>query len=162
MSTFREIDERITALVDEETGELLDAEEFERLQMERAEKCENMALWAIQLKDDAESIKREVARLTARQKAAERKAEQLRDYLGFILNGEKLKTPLVSVSYRTSRAVEVEDPEMVLQWAMREEHEDCIRYKQPELNKVELKALMDQGVEIPGAKMVTNTSTTIR
>lgn len=160
--TIREIDERILALIDEETGELLDVDEFQRLQMEREKKAESMALWALELDSDAESIKREIARLTARQRAAETKAKRLREYLQTVLGGEKLKTPMVSVSYRTSRAVEVEDQDAVLQWAMREDHEDVIRYKQPEISKTEIKSLIDSGIEVPGARMVTNTSTIIR
>ena len=162
MATFREIDERIMNLVDSETGELLDAEAFEALQMERTEKAENMALWALQLEADAECIKGEVTRLQARQRAAERKAKSLREYLGAVLGGEKLKTPLVTISYRTSKSVEVTDGDALTLWAQMEGHDDCLTYKAPEIKKTEVKALIEQGIEVPGAEIVTRTSTQIK
>ena len=62
MATFREIDEAILALVDEE-GEIADIEAFEALQMERAKKAANMALWALDLKDEQDAIRYEIKRL---------------------------------------------------------------------------------------------------
>ena len=56
-----EIDQSIKALVDPETGELLDYEAFARLQMEREAKLENIALWIKDLRAKAEEIKAEKA-----------------------------------------------------------------------------------------------------
>lgn len=163
MATFREIDERLLALVDEETGELLDVEAFEALQMERTQKAENLAKWALDLQEEQELIKGEIRRLRARQEAAERKEKQLRDFLPVILKGEKLKTPTISVSYRASSAVEIEDEDALITWAQRApEGEDCLRYKRPEVNKSEVKQLLQEGVLVPGASLVDRVSTVIR
>lgn len=163
MATFREIDEAILALVDEETGELLDAEAFEQLQMERERKAENMALWALDLKDEQESIRNEIKRLQARLAAAERKEKSLRDYLGLVLGGEKLKTARITVSYRRTSAVEVEDEETLRQWAQRDPiGEDVLRYKEPEISKAEIKRLISEGHTVPGAEMIERMSVQIK
>ena len=162
MATFREIDERLLQLVDED-GEILDVAEFEALQMERAEKAQNMALWALDLKDEQEDIKREIQRLQARLRAAERREKNLRDYLGQILRGEKLKTPRVSVSYRQTEAVEIPDENALREWAMRDpKGEDVLRYKEPEISRTEVKRLIGEGVAVPGAEIATRISTIIK
>ena len=43
--TIFEIDEAILECVDLETGEIIDAERLDALQMERDKKIENVALW---------------------------------------------------------------------------------------------------------------------
>ena len=162
MATFREIDEAILALVDEE-GEILDAEAFEALQMERAQKAANMALWALDLRDEQDAIRYEIKRLQARLAAASRKETSLKEYLAAILGGEKLKTPLVSVSYRASQAVEVDDEDALIRWASTDErYEDCLRYKAPEVSKTEVKRLIQEGVRVPGAQLVERVSVQIK
>ena len=161
MATFREIDESILALVDPETGEIENVEAFEALQMERTEKAANMALWALDLKDEQESIRGEIKRLQGRLAAAERKEKSLKDYLGFILAGEKLKTPRVTVSYRASEAVEITGEEAVMKFA-ESGHDEILRYKAPEISKTEIKKLIQDGVEIPGAVLESHVSTVIK
>jgi hypothetical protein len=162
MSTFREIDEKLLQLVDEE-GEILDAEAFEALQMERTEKAQNMALWVLDLQDEQEAIKREIDRLTARKKAAERKENSLKSYLQMILGGEKLKTDLVAVSYRKTAAVEVTDEKALRTWAMVEPMgENVLKYREPEISKTAIKELMSKGVEVPGAAMTDRIATVIK
>ena len=164
MASFREIDERIMALIDEETGELLDAEAFEALQMERTEKAQGMALWALDLDDEAAAIDAEMTRLAARKRAVLNKARSLRQYLGFVLNGEKLKTPLVTVSFRRTRAVEIDNEGQLIEWAQRStEHGDTVlHYRDPEISKAGVRQLIEEGVDVPGAQIVTRTSTVIK
>lgn len=163
MATFREIDERLLALVDEETGELLDVEAFEALQMERDEKAAGLAKWVLDLQEEQELIKGEIRRLRARQEAAARKEQRLREFLPVILHGQKLKTPTVTVSYRATTAVEIEDEDALIQWAQRvPEGEDCLRYKRPEVNKSEVKQLILEGTQVPGASLVDRVSTVIK
>lgn len=164
MATFREIDDRLLALTDPETGEILDVQAFEQLQMERTQKAENMALWALDLDDEVQAIDGELTRLMARKRAAQAKAKSLRQYLGIILDGEKLKTPLVSVSYRRTPAVEVEDEHALIEWAQRStEHGDtALRYREPEISKAGVRQLIEEGVAVPGAQIVTHVSTIIK
>ena len=164
MATFREIDEAILALTDPETGEILDVEAFEQLQMERERKAEGMALWALDLDDEVQAIDGELTRLMARKRAAQNKARSLRQYLGIILSGEKMKTPLVTVSFRRAKAVEIDNEHALLEWAQRStEHGDTVlRYRDPEISKTGVKQLIEEGVDVPGAQIVTRTSTVIK
>ena len=90
--TLYEIDEAILACTDQETGEIIDPEALTALQMERDRKLENVALWVKDLKAEAEAIGNEVKALTARKKAAENKAERLKEWLVTALGGEIFKT----------------------------------------------------------------------
>ena len=162
MATFREIDESILALVDPETGEIDNVEAFEALQMERTEKAANMALWALDLKDEQESIRGEIKRLQGRLAAAERKEKSLKDYLGFILAGEKLKTPRVTVSYRATEAVEITDEEAVRHFGEVSGYDAILKYKAPEISKTEIKKLIQDGVTIPGAVLESHVFTVIK
>ncbi len=162
MSTFREIDERLLALVNED-GEILDVEAFEQLQVERDAKVEGMALWVLELQDEQEALKREIDRLTARKKAAEAKEKRLKEFLPAILGGAKFKTKTVSVSYRTTQAVEITDETALRDWAeIDPQGESILKYRGPEISKAALKELLTGGAEIPGAAMQTHTSTIIK
>ena len=59
MATLYEIDAGILSCIDVETGEVLDPEKLEALQMEREEKIESVALWYKNLCSDAEAYKAE-------------------------------------------------------------------------------------------------------
>ena len=87
-----EINEEIMQCVDFETGEVIDEGKLNDLQMLREEKIENIGLWIKDLKAEAKAIAEEVKALNARKKAAENKAESLKQYLAMVLDGEKFKT----------------------------------------------------------------------
>lgn len=152
--TLYEIDSRLASLIDEETGELLDYEAFEQLQIERESKLENTALWYKDLMAQAAAIKAEADALTERRKSAERTAERLKEYLGRALDGEKFSTPRCEVTFRRSTALEVEDPADLIEWAKRNGHDECITYKAPEVSKKAVTALLKSGMEVPHAQLV--------
>lgn len=161
--TFRKIDERLLSLVDQDTGEILDVEAFEELKMERTAKAENMALWVLDLKDEAAALAAEIQRLREHKTAAERKAESLKRYLQIVTDGQKLKTPLVTVSYRTTSSVEVTDSAAVIKWAQDTNRDDeVLKYAEPEISKTAVKALLQDGTQVPGATIVSNVSTVIK
>jgi len=157
--TLYEINEQMLNLIDEETGEVLDYEAFLELNMAKEEKLENIGLWIKDLKAEANALKAEKDALAKRQKAAENKAESLTRYLQMMLEGEKFKTPKLSVSYRTSKAVEVDDE--FLNWAMAE-GENYLRYKDPEVDKAAVKEALENGTEVPHASIVERVSVTIK
>lgn len=104
-----EINERILNCVDPETGEVVDIQMLEGLQMERNSKIENIALWIKNLLSDAEELDREKKKLAERQRTSENKAKSLKEYLSRFVDGEKFKTPRVSISWRRSESVSVDD-----------------------------------------------------
>ncbi len=165
MATFREIDAAIEALIYDgvdENGEYLNSAAICELQMERDKKAANLALYVLNLRDEQAAIRQEIDRLTARLRTAEKKEKSIREFLRMVLGGEKLKTPTVSISYRTTTSVDIEDPERLVVWAQRSGHDDLLRYKQPEISKTAVKDLLESGEDVPGATIVTNCSTVIK
>lgn len=154
MSRLYEIDEQITALIDEETGEIINPELFEQLQLERGEKLESIALWIKDLKADAEALKAEKLAFGERQKRTEKKIESLKSLLSQALGGEKFKTTLVECSFRRSEEVQVDDVYNL--------PEEYLRYKDPEPDKTALKAAIKEGKEIAGATLVSKLNLLIK
>lgn len=151
----KELENAFEELVDPETGEILDgAYVLDALTMKRNEKIENIALMIKNLRAEAEAINAEAKKLKARAKACENHAEWLKRYLANNLQGEKFKSARVSISWRKSQAVEVEDV-----WKLPAEY---IRMADPEPKKTEIKEALKQGIEVPGAELVDNLSMTIR
>ena len=158
--TIYEIDNEIMNCVDMETGEVIDTDKLNELQMERETKIENVACWIKELKAEAEAIKNEKQALADRQRVAENKAESLKNWLAYALNGEKFKTSKCSVSYRNSESVEVTDEGLE---ALMREHEDLLTYKAPEPNKKAIKdAIKNDGLTVAGVQLLQKTSTIIK
>lgn len=140
--------------IDEETGEVLNADQLEGIEMERNAKIENICLWIKNLKSDAAAYKAEKDSFEKKRKTAENKAEALKKYVQFVLAGEKFKTGKVSVSYRKSESVECADVLKV--------PDDYLRYKDPELDKTKAKEALKAGIEIEGCKLVEKQNMQIR
>ena len=158
--TIYEIDNEIMNCIDMETGEVIDTEKLNELKMERDAKIENVALWIKELNAEAEAIKNEKQTLADRQRVAENKAESLKNWLAYALNGEKFKTSKCSVSYRNSESVEVTEEGLD---ALMREHEDLLTYKAPEPNKKAIKdAIKNDGLTVAGVQLVQKTSTIIK
>ena len=149
-----QIDREILSCIDE-TGEVLDIDRLMALQMERDQKCENVACWIIDLAAEAKAIKEQEAILKARREAAEAKAESLKKYLADALDGEKFKTARVSVSYRKSISVEVADGAQL--------PDALLRVKTTmEPDKAAIKESLAAGIEISGCRLVTKTSVVVK
>ena len=103
--TLYEIDEQILECIDEETGEIIDVEKLTALNMEREKKISNVACWIKDLKAEAEAIKNEKQNLAKRQATCENKAESLKKWLAYALNGEKFKDSKCNIGYRKSTSV---------------------------------------------------------
>lgn len=157
-----EIDEKIMEAferaINAETGEILDAEAFaelDSLQIMRDEKIEGVLLWIKNLSAEAEALKAEKQAFELRQRQAANKAESLKRYISGVLNGEKFKTPKVSVTWRKSEAAEFTGNVFELP-------EECRTYKDPTVNKTELKRRLKAGEEIAGAQLVVRNNIQIK
>ena len=104
--TLYEIEQAIMDCVDED-GEVVDIDRLADLEMERDEKISNIGCWIKDLKAEAEALKIEKQNLEKRQKAAENKAESLKEFLSNFLNGAKYKDARVAISYRKSISTEI-------------------------------------------------------
>lgn len=154
MANLYEIDRKITSLVDEETGEILDFEAFEQLQLELETKKENIALWCKNLRADIEMFKAEKKLFEDKIERAEKKMEGLKNYLLTFLDGEKFKTARVSCSFRETESVDVTDISDI--------PNRYLKYSEPTVDKLAIKAAIKGGKEISGARIVKKSSLIIK
>ena len=152
-----DINQILEQAIDPDTGEIVDEgklDELKTLDVEKNDKIEAVGLFYKNTLAEAEMIAKEKKNLEARQRVAERKAEGLKIYLAKALNGEKFKTPKISISFRKSEKTEITDATKI--------PEAFLRYPEPEPNKVEIKKALQAGIEVPGAKIIENISTIIK
>ena len=154
-----EIDNAILECIDMETGEVIDAEKLDALNMERDSKIENVVLWIKDLKAEAEAIKAEKLALAERQKVAENKVESLKKWVAYALGGKKFSTAKCAVSFRNTESVEVTEEGLE---ALMNGHDDLLTYKQPEPNKKAIKDAIKDGLSVAGVQLVQNVSTIIK
>lgn len=152
--TLYEIDAAILDCIDAETGEVVDADKLNDLQMEREEKVEAVALWIKDLTAEAAALKAEKQAFSERQAAAEKKAESLRKWLSDALAGQKFKTTRVAVSFRKTESVDVPDV-----WAL---DDSFLKYADQTPDKQKIKAALKAGETVTGAALVEGQSMTIK
>ena len=163
MRALYAIEQDILDCVDMETGEILDTEKLDALQMEREDKLEGVALWIKDLRAEAAAVKEEADKLTARRKALDNKIDGLKEWLKFALNGEKLKTPRCNVYQMHSQKVAVADETGLINYLQTHtDPEKFLRFLAPELRKDEIKKALKDGHEIPGAKLEDTESIVIK
>ena len=129
--------------VDTETGEVIDTEAIESLEMERDTKIRNIACWIRNLDAEEKALAEQEKIYRDRKNATHNKKEDLKEYLASFLAGKKWKNEEVSISWRKSEAVEVTDIKKLSSY--------YLRYREPEVNKTLLKADLKAGVKLEGA-----------
>ena len=149
-----EIDQAIMDLVDNETGEIIDIEMFDSLQMERDEKIESIALYIKDLKAEAEALKAEKLAFAERQKVAENKVESLKNYLAYALKGQAFKSTKAVVSFRKTQQVDIFDI-----YAL---DGKFLKYAEPTADKTAIKEAIKAGQIVKGATLIENTSVIIK
>lgn len=159
-----EIPAAMDALIDPDTGEITDMDAMMALNMERNAKIEGLALaWknadAMEkaLRDEKKSLE---SRITKNMNAKRRLAEFLR----IVLDGKKFETARCAVRFqKTPLAVKIADgqEENVVEYLKTHSHEDCLRYKPPEIDKKALKEVVVAGTEVPGVTLEQGVSTRI-
>jgi hypothetical protein len=149
------INQAILDCVDFDTGEVIDPERLNNLQMERSQKIENIVLYIKNLESDALAFKAEKEAFADREKAAKTKAEQLKNYLAYALEGQKFSTGRCAVTFRKSEQVEVLDVEKIpLKYLV-----ETVEVKP---DKKTIKALLKEGQEISGCRLVENLNPQIK
>ncbi len=154
-----EIPTEIDALIDPETGEITDTDKLSELVNRYNNGVEWLALEVKNSLAEAEALKKEKDAFAQREKVASNRAKSLKNYLAYLLHGEKFKTEKVAISGRRSEQVQV-DEENFLPWA--KEHNAYLRWKEPEVDKTALKEAFKQGIEVPYAELVENQSIQIK
>lgn len=149
-----DIDNAILDCVDVETGEIFDIDKFEELNLEREIKIESICLWIKNLKAEAEALKQEKDSFAQRQKVAENKMESLKRYISNYLEGTPFESAKVKVSFRKSESLEILDGAII--------PDEFLRFKEPEVNKAELKKALKSGMNIDGVSIVENKNIQIK
>lgn len=163
MRPIYEIDQDILDCVDMDTGEILDAEKLNALQMERDDKLEGVALWVKDLTAEANAVKEEADKLLARKRSLDNKITAIKSWLLIALDGVKLKTPRCNVYKTHSQRVTVEDEAELISFLQTlNEPERFLRFKDPELRKDEIKKALKDGTIIPGAALEETESVVIK
>ena len=140
--------------VDTETGEIIDTAAIEQLEMDRDKKIRNIACWIRNLEADEKALADQIKTFTTRKNAAKNKRESLKSYLANFLNGAKWQNSEVAISWRKSESVEVEEGAAI--------PEQYLRYKEPEINKAQLKADLKAGTVVYGCQLVTKNNIQVK
>ena len=149
-----EIDSAIMDCVDVETGEIFDMDKFEELSLAREAKIEGVCLWIKNLKAEAEALKAEEKAFNERRKVAENKMESLKKYIASYLDGTKFETAKVKVSFRKSESLEISEGANI--------PDEFLKFKEPEVNKTELKKALKAGMHFDGVSIVQNQNIQIK
>lgn len=154
-----EIPQAIEELIDPETGEITDEIALEKLTESFENGIEYLALEVKNLNAEASALKAEKDAFAKRQKVAENAANRIKNYISFLLGGEKYKTDKVSISFRKSEQVQVDDDFM--EWAL-SSGEQYLRYKEPEVDKTAIKDAIKDGRQVPHAMLVEQNNIQIK
>lgn len=146
MANLYEIDEQIMQCIDEDTGEILDMEKLNHLQMQQEQKVESLALWYKNLLSDAEALKAEKENFATREKSAKNRAESIKAYLSDFLNGEKFETKKTKITFRKSKQVDIIDQSTI--------DDDYLIYQEPRPNKTKIKEALKSGAQLKGVQLV--------
>lgn len=161
-----EIDTRIREILDsiydaaDEDGEVgeIDLTELKELQAARETKLENIALYAKNLAVEASAIKDEENILAERRKRLERKCERMKGILMYAMQedgNKKISSPRFEAVLRYSKKTEIIDESLIP-----EEYMTTKITKTPD--KTAIKKAIEAGTEVAGAKVLDNTTISIK
>jgi hypothetical protein len=137
-----EYEEAMDAALDAETGEV-NEELINGLWEDRDTRLDQAARWTKDTEANIAALKAEIKRLSDRCKVLERAAGGMRAYIARILNGSKFWCTAASISFRRSKAVEIPDEAALVRWALNNGQDQILRIKEPEINKTEVKRLLE-------------------
>lgn len=155
MASLYEIDNGILECLDFETGEIIDPERLENLQMERSQKIENVACWIKNLQADSLAYAAEMNAFAERKRKADAKVESLKKWLAMALDGQKFNTARCEVSFRRSERVEIVDEESIPKKFL-------VRKVTFQPDKNAIKEMLKTGKPVKGCQLVENNNTHIK
>lgn len=157
-----EIEKLVDESFDQETGEILMSdEEFESrmsaLQIEKKRILVYLAKLKLNMDSDIKSLREEEKRLADRRHRLEGRSEKILQILDREC-GEKTDLEVVTLMYRKTDRLEVDDGKAAYEWLKENKYEDCYIMPDPEIKKAEVKKLMKSGQKIPGTRLVEGNS----
>lgn len=141
---------------DPETGEILNADALHAVEVEAAEKIEVTALYLRELDAEAKAAKDEADRMLARVKSMQKRSDYLKSMLLEALHATgKVKTARVTVSIRTTQAVQINQEQAI---------PEAFTTKKITIspNKVLIKETISAGGCVPGCELIERESVSIR
>lgn len=142
--------------VDPETGEILNADNLHAVEAEASDKIEATALYLRELDAEAKAAKDEADRMIARVKSMQKRSDYIKSMLLDALHATgKVKTARVTVSIRTTKAVEIAEGA-----DLPEAYTTVKTTVSP--NKIAIKQALLDGVEVPGCHLEARESVSIR
>jgi len=167
-----EINQSIEELVarlepDPETGEVCSdfdtiLAELNELQMAHSDILCYLAKIVLDNRAEQAMLKSEEKRLKERRAALESKEERIMRILDRECAGEKTDCGVATVSYRKTTKVDISDNLATVDWLEKNGYDDFIRYAEPEVSKTDIKKLLANGTEIPGATIVQDLSCSLK
>jgi len=159
-----EIKSEMKALVDEETGEVLDLEQFleyrkaYELYLTHSEELE----WLIKLYKNEKAIEtaisNEINVLNERREKCRNRAERYLGHMAYLTQGQRFECAIGTIRHTTRPHVVVDDG--FTDWAVKSGFDYMLRHKPPEVDKTAVKAALKAGMDIP-AHFEDTTSTTV-
>ena len=156
--TLFDIDKAIAEFefeIDEDTGEILNIDALDALQMAREQKIENVGLFIKNLEAEADAVENQEKIFADRKKRIRKKIEGLKGFLGYALDGKPFKTDRVVMSFRKSESVLVKDDYLVP-----DEYCNISVVRKPD--KKVLKDALKHGKEIMGVELIEKQNISIR
>jgi Xaa-Pro aminopeptidase len=150
-----EINDSILDLIDEETGEILDTDKYDSLQMAREEKLTNIALLFVNMKSDIKQYKEMEKYFKEKRQRAENtmnwsKETLARELAGTTMIDEKKR---FSISWRPSEKLVIVDEKAIA--------EEWKKIK-TEYDVAGMKEAIKSGVDVAGAEIVQNQNIQIK
>lgn len=136
------------------TGEILDKDKLDSLQMEFDEKVKNIALWIKNLDNDLDGYKKTLEGIKARRDRDKKLRDNLSNYLMNLLDGKKRKTPEYEVSYRKSKAVQVLDEKAI--------PEQYLKPQPPKVSLMDIKRALQDGQDVAGCVLEERVSMQVK
>lgn len=162
VSEEQKLNELFLAAIDEETGEIRDNETLEELETELKNALVNKSEGIIKVirnqESDLEMVTAEIERLTNLKNRIKKEIENFKSYIKFNMKKmdiKKIETSLGTISLRQSTATEIYDEASLPKEFLKEK----ITYTS---SKTEIKKAIESGQEVKGARLVVNTSLTIK
>lgn len=162
VSEEQKLNELFLTAIDEETGEIRDNETLEELETELKNALVNKSEGIIKVirnqESDLEMITAEIERLTNLKNRIKKEIENFKSYIKFNMKKmdiKKIETSLGNISLRQSTATEIYDEASLPKEFLKEK----ITYTP---SKTEIKKAIENGQEVKGARLIVNTSLTIK
>lgn len=158
-----EISEQYQSLLDAiASGEIPDeaiADTLAAVEGEFDDKADNVACAIKSLLSEKEAIKAERDALDERMKLKQHKADKLTEYLKeqMVLSGRlKIETPRnVLKIFKKAPSVEIESDAAFIAFAEENDLKNLLTYKPPVPSKTAIKAILQDGAELPGVQLVS-------